>query len=264
MKKNHWTAAVFSSAALALAFTANTASADTCTTRTLVAGQNIPVGTVEVCPDADTVKYTITDPSYCLTEVHLAVGQALADIPQTKNEDPQPGQFPYSDSPDCTTAYTFNVPVEPEDYVAAHAVVQAGEDQETAWAGEYHFHGANWANYTIIPATTPPAMATCSQCEGVNCILQSPDATVSACGAGQDVCTITVSDPAPGREITRACDTRANAQALAAANGPGCKNIENHIVAPGVTCVSACDGVASPGCNKPPTLTLIDAVLFPF
>lgn len=126
---------------------------------TLVAGKNTPVGTVDVWNDFTNlyVKYVITDLDWCLTETHLAVATASDDIPQTKKENPIPGQFPYQCCYDetegewlfvtkpedldaecsaewstetCLTAITYTIPlseidegVEPEEllFIAAHA-----------------------------------------------------------------------------------------------------------------------------------------------
>lgn len=238
------------------------ATANTCTTRALVAGQSLVVGKVEICPD-NTVKYTITNTTYCLTEVHLAVASALVDIPQTSTGNPRPGRFEYGAYPKCTSTYTFDIAypgVFGGDYVAAHAVVKNRSTlvKATAWAGEFHFAGSNWATYTKIPVTPLPTVATCSQCSGLECLL---DYNIDPC-AGGDVCTTVVTDAGAVRSITRACDTRANALAAAATNASSCENVENALLGT-QTCTFVCDGVATEGCNRPPNLIPLDARLKP-
>jgi len=96
---------------------------------TLYAGQDIRVGDVLVWNDEDNlyVKYLITDPDWCITETHLHVAASFEDIPQTKKNNPIPGQFNYKEEHDCVTEYTYTIPLtwEPctEFYIAAHAEV---------------------------------------------------------------------------------------------------------------------------------------------
>ena len=64
----------------------------------LLAGQTIDVGDVLVWNDSDYlyVKYVVDAVYWCLTETHLAVAaNSLDGIPQTKKNNPIPGQFPY-------------------------------------------------------------------------------------------------------------------------------------------------------------------------
>lgn len=70
-----------------------------------------------------------------ITEAHLAIGDAIADIPQTKKGNPIPGQFPVSEAFDpaveSSPVYTFDREAGWDDgdelVVAAHAVI-ARED----------------------------------------------------------------------------------------------------------------------------------------
>lgn len=99
----------------------------------LMAGQNIDVGEVQVWNDANTlfVKYVVDAGGWCMTETHLAVADDVDDIPQTKKNNPIPGQFTYADSygiEPCVTEDTYEIPlgdvaVGYEFVIAAHAVV---------------------------------------------------------------------------------------------------------------------------------------------
>jgi hypothetical protein len=95
----------------------------------LCADQNLPVGTVTVSNSGTdlTVTYDTTGGDWRLVETHLAVGDELSDIPQTKKKNPKPGQFADSnewDEPQQTVTYIvdvtgFSSPI----YIAAHAKV---------------------------------------------------------------------------------------------------------------------------------------------
>ena len=127
-------------------------------THNLVAGQYIDVGTVEVWNDSENlhVDYMVTD-GWQLAETHLHVGTALNEIPQTQPNkkgkgggNPIPGHFDYSG-----TGATYVIPIDPawaeatELLIAAHAVVQKGDQVETAWGDGEQFPGTNWATYFI-------------------------------------------------------------------------------------------------------------------
>ena len=105
-------------------------------TRILWAGQNIPVGTLDVeIIDDDLVVTFTTLGGWTLTETHLYVGTSQP----TKSA---PGKFPYKqDHPGGVTSYTYIIPLEdigngPRLYLAAHAVVENlyKDLEETAWA----------------------------------------------------------------------------------------------------------------------------------
>ena len=107
------------------------------------------------------VRYTMWGFDWELTETHVAVATSLAGIPQTKSGNPKVGHFPYAmmHKPPVT-AYTYEIDLVwtagTELVIAAHAVVQNGCREETAWADcegpEFQFPGNNWAtyiNYTV-------------------------------------------------------------------------------------------------------------------
>jgi hypothetical protein len=130
------------------------------TTTTLWAGQNINAGTVKVWNDQTDlyVRYN-TAAGWSITETHLAVATSLAGIPQTRNGNPIPGRFPYSNVHNpAVTEFTYTVALgdlEPGDelYIAAHCVAElrgpGGEliRRETGWGDGYPFPGRNWATY---------------------------------------------------------------------------------------------------------------------
>ena len=103
----------------------------------LYAGQNWEVGKVLVnnCEDQVGVQYilndAVTDEEWRITEIHLAIGDSLTDIPQTKTGNPIPGQFPtqqyFETGVTATDVYCFpreaSWAIGTKLYVAAHAVV---------------------------------------------------------------------------------------------------------------------------------------------
>ena len=121
----------------------------------LVAGQTIPVGAVQVSQNPATCTATVTlntNFPWCVTEAHLATGDTLADIPQTKKGDPIPGQFADSAYPACEGEVVFEN-VTGGSLFAVHAVVYDtlnGTD-ETAWGAGTAFAGKNWATYVELP-----------------------------------------------------------------------------------------------------------------
>jgi hypothetical protein len=143
-----------------LAFTTAIAMAGTPKTTELLAGQTIPVGDVSVSDDGTnlTVTYVITNESWVINETHLAVAGSLDAIPQTKRNNPIPGQFEYkNESQDLSiTEYTYVIPLDGlsgDVIIAAHAeVVHLNEtgfvdQEETAWGNGTSFAGKNWAMY---------------------------------------------------------------------------------------------------------------------
>jgi hypothetical protein len=125
----------------------------------------IDVGYVLVYNDLDHlyIKY-VTEGGWYMTETHLHVADALADIPQTKNGNPIPGHFDYATDHDpAVQEFEYVIPWS-EDWtpgttlhIAAHASVQmlVGHDShgdpvyhtETAWGDGLDFPGHNWATY---------------------------------------------------------------------------------------------------------------------
>jgi len=108
----------------------------------LYAGQDIPVGTVEVWNDTENLYVTYnTTGGWVLTETHLAVAGSLVGIPQTKTYNPIPGKFPYKhENLGGVTSDPYIIPlngwgVGEELYIAAHAkVIRPIEDcWETVW-----------------------------------------------------------------------------------------------------------------------------------
>ena len=130
-------------------------------TSQLMAGQNIPMGTLSWANDATNfyVTYT-TNPDWYMSEVHLYVG-ALNKIPKAGGN-PPPGQFPIStvfSSSTLSQSITYTIPISSAlsaggFAVAAHAsVLQVDIDgdvvgKETAWASGPKIPGAkNWSMY---------------------------------------------------------------------------------------------------------------------
>jgi hypothetical protein len=75
------------------------------------------------------IEYVVTDGDWCITETHVEVATALADIPQAKGN-PRPGRFTYGGEHDCVAGVTYSIPLswdaETEVLIAAHGVVQTG------------------------------------------------------------------------------------------------------------------------------------------
>lgn len=135
----------------------------------LIAGQHLPVGTVTVTNDSDSICVTYAldgwavDDGWLIYEIHLAIGAELADIPQTRGNrwgtNPIPGRFPYAEHfYRGVEEYTLCVPleelgVEMDDvvYIAAHAVVMIVDghyQEETAWGQGDRFNiRGNWGMY---------------------------------------------------------------------------------------------------------------------
>ncbi|MFC2008532.1 hypothetical protein ACFLUT_00550 [Chloroflexota bacterium] len=121
----------------------------------LLAGQDMPVGTVEVWNDGWNlyVVYTIDAEGWAMTEAHLAVAEELADVPQTKKGNPKVGKFAYCEEfVEPVTEWMVTIPLGDleagdELVIAAHAaVVNAAEElEETAWAEGRPFPWKNWA-----------------------------------------------------------------------------------------------------------------------
>ena len=147
----------------------------------LVAGGDQVVGSVTVTNDSTNiyVTFTTTD-GWSMTETHLHIANESVDgIPQTKKNNPIPGQFDYSEEHvPSVTEYIYEIPLTElsgEVFIAAHAVVQKpsvnettgefeydGEGnliylEESAWGNDLDFLGSNWAmysNYTLPLSNT--------------------------------------------------------------------------------------------------------------
>lgn len=137
---------------------------------TLYAGQTINSGTL--CIDNNSEYLTVTyntNNGWTLNEVHLFVGNSLAEMPQTKTGNPKNGNFPFTDNASGATSYTFKLPL--GDFqaacgtiltMAAHAAVSRKNadgtvSQETAWgAGTRMVAKGNWATYFNYTVQCPP------------------------------------------------------------------------------------------------------------
>ncbi|WP_395361094.1 hypothetical protein [Gaetbulibacter aestuarii] len=97
----------------------------TASTVDLYAGQHILVGNVTVKEDGSDYKitYNITNSGYCLKATHLSVENSPNGFPITNSGNPKVGHFEYSEAHDCLSSYTYTVPMDEGDYIAAHAVV---------------------------------------------------------------------------------------------------------------------------------------------
>lgn len=100
--------------------------------RILYAGQNMPVGFVDITNDATNlyVTYQLDAVGWRITETHVAVGASLAEIPTNKAGNPKVGQFEFSLVHDPSVAsWTEIIPLGDwsagmDLVIAAHAVVQ--------------------------------------------------------------------------------------------------------------------------------------------
>lgn len=132
----------------------------------LIAGQNIPVGTVVVENDEQYLYVTYqTDGNWLITETHLDIATRPEDLKQTSKGNAIPGQFAYKTEHDpgvVTVTHTIDLSAWPsgtELYLAAHSVVVSGSGSETAWGEGFNFPGKNWAMYfshMIQPCDPPP------------------------------------------------------------------------------------------------------------
>lgn len=139
------------------------------TTVDLLAGQNVDVGDVVISDDGTdlTVTYTTVE-GWAMTETHLAVGDTVADVPQTKSGNPKVGQFADSTYHDpAVTEYTYTVPIPAgvtgdDVVVAAHAVVVEVDTttldvvSDTSW-NVTAFNGASVTPYAAELAWVHPA-----------------------------------------------------------------------------------------------------------
>ncbi|AEH61446.1 hypothetical protein Mzhil_1609 [Methanosalsum zhilinae DSM 4017] len=140
----------------------------TLSTYCLFAGQDIPIGTVDVWHDCENlyVKYMINDKEYLdwyFTETHFDIATDVSDISQSRSSNPIPGRFEYgNDSLDYLKEYSETIPLDKLDgycdrlIIAAHASVVklSGEveiDEESAWGADCEdpskFNEKNWATY---------------------------------------------------------------------------------------------------------------------
>lgn len=118
---------------------------------TLWAAETIDVGTVSITKKSGivTVKYETID-GWALKKTHIHAEYDWQDIPQTSNGNPILGQFQYVDDHDPVVT-NFSRTLD-EDYfgcfyIAVHAEIENGTDQEQAWAEGIDFPGDQWAMY---------------------------------------------------------------------------------------------------------------------
>ncbi|MEJ2642224.1 MAG: hypothetical protein P8010_21905, partial [Desulfosarcinaceae bacterium] len=105
----------------------------------LIAGQNMPVGTVVVENDEQylTVTYQ-TDGDWLITETHLDVATRPEDLQQTPKGNAIAGRFAYKSEHDpgvTTVTHTIDLaawPAGTQLYLAAHSVVVSAFASETA------------------------------------------------------------------------------------------------------------------------------------
>ncbi len=123
----------------------------------LLAGQFMDAGTISVSNDNEFIYVTYTTANgYLLTETHLYVGNCSA-VPVNKKGNPVPGQFPYKDTQNYTTSFTYKVPIASMGLgqcgcIAAHAALvkldATGKviESQTGWgAGSLiNATGGNW------------------------------------------------------------------------------------------------------------------------
>jgi hypothetical protein len=114
-------------------------------TYVLWAGQSINAGNLNVWNDFDNlyIEYEIIDPSQALQELHLWAGTSLEGCPQTKKDNPVPGQFPYYASPTASSPYGYPYLVNPMYYLLVIPLADLGVDLSTDCGGPLYIaaHG---------------------------------------------------------------------------------------------------------------------------
>ncbi len=162
---------LFATAAFASAACVQTEDGSGIQSFTLFAGQTIDSGNVSATVVGDNLQVTYTATGgWTLNEVHLWVGEDIADMPQTRKGNPIPGKFPYvSGDIAPATTYTLNVPLadlgfacpgEVKNYqVGAHASLSKTNDDgtvqnETGWSdGARISERGNWATLSTLNLT---------------------------------------------------------------------------------------------------------------
>jgi hypothetical protein len=124
-----------------------------CLTTSLIAGQNMTAGTVDVSYDGAylTITYSTTA-EWTIGVTHLSIGSCADDpIPTNGGGNPMVGQFEYNDTHPAGThevTYLIDASNLDDNYCfAAHAEVHSAASYETAWAEGLDFPGNNWAMY---------------------------------------------------------------------------------------------------------------------
>lgn len=182
--------------------TGNTECAD------LIAGQTIDAGDVCVSlTDTDIVVTITTGDGFGIDEAHVWAGTDLADMPQTMNGNPIPGQFPYvSGDLDGANSWSVTIPLSvldfacPTDdlsaYLAVHAAVSrpdgdGGVQHETGWGdGNPIVTRGNWA-------MVMPLDLVCRDCSDGSC--DPGEVACETAFAFGDTCFIDIEGLAPNR-----------------------------------------------------------------
>lgn len=189
----------------------------------LLAGQSINAGTVTVTVDGAALKVRYqTSAGWELSETDMWVGTSLSDLPETKQGNPSPGQFPYkASSLSGATAYEFSVPLQSPAinfdcptsnavyYLAAHASlkkrnVDGSYQQETGWSdGSRITTRGNWATFSTFTLTclcsSGSTTATSTECE--TAFAYDPQAHTDFLTAGFERWGWTNGPYAPGRYV---------------------------------------------------------------
>lgn len=181
---------------------------------TLYAGQTTNVGNLVLSEtdvnsdginDALLATYSLTD-GWVINEIHLWIGSAMINMPQTKAGNPQIGQFPYAPTDEAgKSTYSLTVPFkainytgcEAQYYVAAHASVSLGSRSETAWASGTKLNTkGSWATYAtinLVDNNKPVASGTLPSLNVAgNSLNQAPSAFVDV--AELEVAGLSISD----------------------------------------------------------------------
>jgi hypothetical protein len=97
----------------------------------LIAGQYTNIGSVNIWNDADYLYVEFVSTGDCMLETHVHVAESIDGIPQTKKNNPIPGQFEYSDPHGCVWDYTYPIPLTwapgTSLFVAAHSATGVAE-----------------------------------------------------------------------------------------------------------------------------------------
>lgn len=124
----------------------------------LIAGQTNNIGEVNINylpPTSIVLNYAITEPAWCLMATHLDVQTDPANFPQTKSGNPKVGLFAYGEDLSCEPTWEITIDLSSIEgwvegmpiYIASHAEVFNGTDEESAWGEGLPFPGNNWAMY---------------------------------------------------------------------------------------------------------------------
>lgn len=124
----------------------------------LIAGQTNIIGEVNInylSPSNIVIGYSITEPSWCLFETHLDVQVDPANFPQTNSGNPKVGLFAFGEPLSCGSSWEIPIDLSSIDgwvmgmtiYVASHAEVSNGTENESVWGEGSPFPGNTWAMF---------------------------------------------------------------------------------------------------------------------